>query len=41
MITIALPKGRIADDVLNLFTKMFGYDFAFVNRKLILQKDVA
>ena len=39
MITIALPKGRIADDVLNLFTKMFGYDFAFVNRKLILQKD--
>lgn len=39
MITIALPKGRIADDVLNLFAKMFGYDFAFVNRKLILQKD--
>lgn len=39
MITIALPKGRIADDVLGLFTKMFEYDFAFVNRKLILQKN--
>ena len=39
MITIALPKGRIADDVFHLFTKMFGYSFAFVNRKLILQKD--
>ena len=39
MITIALPKGRIADDVLDLFTKMFGGSFAFVNRKLILQQD--
>lgn len=39
MITIALPKGRIADDVLDLFTKMFGCSFAFVNRKLILQQD--
>lgn len=38
MVTIALPKGRIADDVLSLFTKIFGGDFAFVNRQLILQK---
>lgn len=39
MVTIALPKGRIADEVLSLFTKIFGSDFAFVNRQLILQKD--
>ncbi|RAX54871.1 ATP phosphoribosyltransferase [Helicobacter sp. 16-1353] len=39
MITVALPKGRIADEVLGLFTNIFGSDFAFVNRQLILQKD--
>lgn len=39
MVTIALPKGRIADEVLSIFTKIFGSDFAFVNRQLILQKD--
>lgn len=39
MLTIALPKGRIADEVLEIFTKIFGKDFAFVNRKLILQKE--
>ncbi len=39
MITIALPKGRIADDVLDLFARMFDCNFAFVNRKLILQYD--
>lgn len=39
MITIALPKGRIADETLRLFSQIFGDDIAFVNRKLILQKD--
>lgn len=39
MITIALPKGRIADEVLAIFTSIFGSEFAFVDRKLILQKD--
>lgn len=39
MITIALPKGRIADSVLDIFTKIFGDSFNFCDRKLILQKD--
>ncbi len=39
MITIALPKGRIADEVLTIFTTIFGDDFVFLDRKLILQKD--
>jgi len=36
--TIALPKGRIADDVLAIFKKIFDEDFEFENRKLILKK---
>jgi len=36
--TIALPKGRIAEDVLMLFKKIFNEDFEFENRKLILKK---
>ncbi|MGX3097967.1 ATP phosphoribosyltransferase [Helicobacter sp. 23-1046] len=39
MITIALPKGRIAKDSLELFSKIFGCEFGFDDRKLILQKD--
>ncbi len=36
--TIALPKGRIAEDVLTIFKKIFNEDFEFENRKLILKK---
>ncbi len=36
--TIALPKGRVAEDVLNVFKNMFNEDFKFENRKLILKK---
>ena len=36
--TIALPKGRIAEDVLAIFKKIFDEDFKFENRKLILKK---
>lgn len=38
MITIALPKGRIADEVLAIMGKIFAEDFSFLDRKLILQK---
>lgn len=38
MITIALPKGRIADEVLAIMGKIFDDDFSFLDRKLILQK---
>ena len=36
--TIALPKGRIAEDVLKIFKEIFNEDFEFENRKLILKK---
>ncbi len=36
--TIALPKGRIADEVLEIFKNIFDEDFAFENRKLIMKK---
>jgi ATP phosphoribosyltransferase len=36
--TIALPKGRIAKEVLEIFKKIFNEDFEFENRKLILKK---
>ncbi|MGP1561039.1 MAG: ATP phosphoribosyltransferase [Helicobacteraceae bacterium] len=38
MIVVALPKGRIADDVLSIFSKIFLADFSFENRRLILEK---
>src|SRR5574344_2120703 len=38
MLTIALPKGRIADETLNRFEKAFGEKFVFEDRKLILEK---
>ena len=38
MITIALPKGRIAEQTLEKFEKAFGEKFAFEDRKLILKK---
>ena len=37
-LTIALPKGRIADEVLAIMGKIFAEDFSFLDRKLILQK---
>jgi ATP phosphoribosyltransferase len=39
MLRVALPKGRIAEDTLEIFRKVFGVDFQFEDRKLILQKD--
>jgi len=36
--TIALPKGRIAEEVLEIFKKIFDEDFEFENRKLVLKK---
>lgn len=36
MLTIALPKGRIAEETLAIFAEIFGGDFAFESRKLIL-----
>lgn len=38
MLTVALPKGRIAEETLALFEKMFGQPFKFDNRKLILEQ---
>lgn len=38
MITIALPKGRIAEQTLEIFSKAFGEEFKFEDRKLILEK---
>ena len=37
-LTIALPKGRIAEEVLGIFQKIFNEKFEFENRKLILKK---
>ncbi|MDR1284913.1 MAG: ATP phosphoribosyltransferase [Campylobacteraceae bacterium] len=36
MLTIALPKGRIAKDTLEIFEKIFQKSFVFDDRKLIL-----
>lgn len=38
MLTIALPKGRIAEQTLKKFEKAFGEKFVFEDRKLILEK---
>ena len=37
--TIALPKGRIAEETLAIFETIFGDRFRFESRKLILQMD--
>ncbi len=39
MLTIALPKGRIAEETLAIFETIFGDRFRFESRKLILQMD--
>jgi len=36
MLTVALPKGRIAQETLEIFERIFGESFAFDDRKLIL-----
>ena len=38
MITVALPKGRIADQTLEIFKQIFNEDFEFKGRELILRK---
>ena len=37
MLTVALPKGRIADETLAIFEKIFQAPFQFDDRKLILE----
>jgi ATP phosphoribosyltransferase len=37
MITVALPKGRIAEETLEIFSEIFNKKFEFENRKLILE----
>ncbi len=37
MLTVALPKGRIAEETLAIFEKIFGESFVFDDRKLILE----
>jgi len=37
MLTIALPKGRIADETMELLAKIFNEKFKFESRKLILK----
>ncbi len=37
MLTVALPKGRIANETLEIFEKIFGEEFVFDDRKLILE----
>jgi len=39
MLTVALPKGRIANETLEIFEKIFGKSFVFDDRKLILEID--
>jgi ATP phosphoribosyltransferase len=39
MLTVALPKGRIAKDTLEIFSKIFGSSFVFDDRKLILETE--
>jgi len=37
MLTVALPKGRIAEETLEIFENIFGKSFVFDDRKLILE----
>jgi ATP phosphoribosyltransferase len=39
MITVALPKGRIAEQTLDIFAEIFGGEFRFEGRELIMQKE--
>ncbi len=37
MLTVALPKGRIAEDTLAIFRQIFKQDFRFEDRRLVLE----
>ncbi|SFV67321.1 ATP phosphoribosyltransferase [hydrothermal vent metagenome] len=37
MLTVALPKGRIAEETLEIFAKIFGGEFQFEGRELIME----
>ena len=37
MLTVALPKGRIAEDTLDIFAEIFGGEFKFEGRELIME----
>jgi ATP phosphoribosyltransferase len=37
MITVALPKGRIAEETLDIFSEIFGGKFKFEGRELIME----
>jgi len=39
MLTIALPKGRIAQETMDLLSKIFNSEFQFESRKLILRTE--
>jgi len=39
MLTIALPKGRIAKESLDIFSKIFNREFRFEGRELIMEVD--
>ncbi len=39
MLTIALPKGRIAEQTLEIFAEIFGGEFRFEGRELIMEKE--
>ena len=38
MLSVALPTGRIAEQTLEIFSKIFGSEFKFEDRKLIMTK---
>jgi len=37
MLTVALPKGRIAEDTLAIFSEIFGGEFKFEGRELVME----
>ena len=37
MLTVALPKGRIAEETLEIFAEIFGREFKFEGRELIME----
>jgi len=39
MLTVALPKGRIAEQTLEIFSEIFGGEFKFEGRELIMEKE--
>ena len=39
MLTVALPKGRIAEQTLEIFGEIFGGEFKFEGRELIMEKE--